>query len=213
MKQLYLFDFDGVLVDSISVYEKTVMLCLTKIGQPIIRNREEFLDLFDENFYEAIEKRGVDLEAFAKASVSILAEVNFDEIKPILPVFPVLAAMKTNHILIVISSNGSAAIRTALSRYHFNGCFQEIYGSDFKYSKKEKIDYAVLKYGIPRDRTFYIGDTAGDIVEAKMAGVRSVAVTWGWHDRDRLAKANPDFIVDTPDGLLRIGDESRLQSL
>jgi phosphoglycolate phosphatase len=209
MKNLYLFDFDGVLVDSISVYEKTVTLCLEKIGQPIIRSREEFLDLFDENFYEAIEKRGVDLGAFAKASVGILAEVNYDEIKPILPVFPALAAMKADHILIVISSNGSAAIRMALARYHFNGCFQAIYGSDFKYSKKEKIDYAVDKYGIPRNRTFYIGDTVGDIVEAKMAGVLSVAVTWGWHDRDRLAKANPDFIVDAPEELLRIGSESR----
>jgi phosphoglycolate phosphatase len=63
----------------------------------------------------------------------------------------------------------------------------------------------VAKYGIPPERTFYIGDTTGDIVEAWAAGVRTVTVTWGWHSRERLVAARPDFLVDTPEGLLRVG--------
>ncbi|HEX7504171.1 MAG TPA: hypothetical protein VF336_02790, partial [Syntrophales bacterium] len=61
MKKLFLFDFDGVLVDSLSLYEKSVNICLERIGKPLIASREEFLDLFEENFYSAIATRGVDV--------------------------------------------------------------------------------------------------------------------------------------------------------
>jgi phosphoglycolate phosphatase len=52
--------------------------------------------------------------------------------------------------------------------------------------------------------SFYIGDTVGDIKEARAAGVWTVAVTWGWHSRERLLAARPDFLVDTPEELLQI---------
>jgi phosphoglycolate phosphatase len=42
-----------------------------------------------------------------------------------------------------------------------------------------------------------IGDSASDIRYAKRAGVQSIAATWGWQQRDRLVKENPDFIVDS----------------
>jgi phosphoglycolate phosphatase-like HAD superfamily hydrolase len=29
-----------------------------------------------------------------------------------------------------------------------------------------------------------------------------VAAAWGWHGRDKLATANPDFLIDIPDDLL-----------
>jgi phosphoglycolate phosphatase len=103
---------------------------------------------------------------------------------------------------VVISSNASKMIRRLLIGYGFESCFEEILGADFSVSKKEKIDHALAKYGIPAQRTFYIGDTAGDMREARAAGVRPVAVTWGWHSRERLLAANPEFLVDTPEALL-----------
>ncbi len=88
--KLFLFDFDGVLVDSLDVYEKTVTDCLKKINQPLTRGREEFLELFEGNFYESLVKKGVDLNEFMKASVDILAQVNFKDMKPIDAVVPVV---------------------------------------------------------------------------------------------------------------------------
>ena len=72
--KLLLFDFDGVLVDSIDVYEKTVTDCLQQIGQPLTRGREEFLELFEGNFYESLVQKGVDMDKFTTASVDILCK-------------------------------------------------------------------------------------------------------------------------------------------
>jgi phosphoglycolate phosphatase len=202
--KLFLFDFDGVLVDSLDVYEKTVTDCLKKINQPLTRGREEYLELFEDNFYESLVKKGVDLDAFMKASVDIIAQANFKDIKPLDAVVPVVRELHKNHCLIVVSSNDSASIKKALELFHYDGYFRETLGSDFMFSKKEKILYAIKKYQVTPQDIYYIGDTIGDIKEGKQAGVKTVGVTWGWHNREKMALAKPDYLFDTPQELLQL---------
>jgi phosphoglycolate phosphatase len=203
-RKLFLFDFDGVLADSLDLYAEAVARCLERIGTPIVKNREDYLALFEGNFYESMAARGVDLAAFAQAAMEIMPGIDYDAMRPFDGLIPVLDALQKDHLLAVISSNGSRTIRRMLERFGFDPYFEEVLGSDFLFSKKEKIDHALAKYGIPPERAFYIGDTTGDIVEARAAGIRTVAVTWGWHDRERLAASRPDFLVETPEGLLKI---------
>jgi phosphoglycolate phosphatase len=181
MQKLILFDFDGVLVDSLDVYERRVKLCLEKIGNPIIQSREDFLELFDDNFYEGIVKKGIDLAAFMNASTAMPTKDDYDQMFPFTALLPILTELKKDNILIVISSNVSRVIQIILSKYGFDGCFKEILGADFGYSKEEKILHAMNHYQMEKDRTYYVGDTIGDIKEARLAGVKTVAVTWGWH--------------------------------
>ena len=204
-RKLFLFDFDGVLADSLDLYAEAVARCLERIGTPIVKTREDYLMLFDGNFYESMAARGVDLTAFSKAAKEIMPGIDYDAMLPFEGLIPVLESLKRDHRLVVISSNGSKTIHHMLERFGFDPYFEEILGSDFLTSKKEKIAHALAKYGIPAGRAYYIGDTTGDIVEARAAGVRTVAVTWGWHSRERLVAARPDFLVDTPEGLLRVG--------
>lgn len=202
--KLFLFDFDGVIADSLETYEWTVRECLDRIGQPIVKTRADFLELFEGNFYEEIVRRGVDLEAFLKASPGVLAEVDFASMRLFPFLLPVLEKMCEGNALLIISSSGSRSIRKTLESNRFNGCFRAILGSDFMLSKVSKIAHAMESYEIGADRTYYIGDTAGDIREAKQAGVKAVAVTWGWHSRKTLEAAGPDFIVQEPEDLLKI---------
>ena len=202
--KLLLFDFDGVLVDSLDVYEKTVTLCLAKINQPLQRGRQEFLELFDGNFYESLAQKGVNLGKFMAASVEIISKINYAEMKPFDSMRPVLQELKKKHCLIVISSNDTPTIREALRLYDFNGIFQEILGSDFMLSKKEKILYAIKKYQVMIEDIYYIGDTIGDIKEGRQAGVKTIGVTWGWHDKIKMASSNPDYLFDDPQELLQL---------
>ena len=207
-RNLFLFDFDGVLADSLDLYAEAVARCLLRIGTPIVKNREDYLTLFDGNFYESMAAKGVDLVAFAGAAKEILPGIDYDAMKPFDGLTPVLEALQKDHLLAVISSNGFRTISRMLERFGFDRFFEGILGSDFLFSKKDKIVHALSKYGFDRKRTFYIGDTTGDIVEARAAGVRTVAVTWGWHGRERLVAVHPDFLVDKPEELLQLGSAS-----
>lgn len=204
MEKLFLFDFDGVLVDSLSLYEKSVNICLERIGKPLIASREEFLDLFEDNFFSAIAKRGVDVGEFMAASKAVTPALNYGVVRPVTELIPVLAELKKRHGLIIISSNSSFAIRLMLAKFGFDPYFDDVLGADFNFSKIEKILYAMGYYGTNGGHTFYVCDTAGDIREAREAGVKAVAVTWGWHPRERLERARPDAIIETPEDLLAL---------
>ena len=202
--KLLLFDFDGVLVDSIDVYEKTVTDCLKQIGQPLTRGREEFLELFEGNFYESLKQRGVNMDKFVAASVDILSKVNYTDMKPFDAIRPVLRELAKNHPMILISSNDTPTIAETLRLYDFEGIFQEILGSDFMLSKKDKILYAAKKYNATISDIYYIGDTTGDMKEGRQAGITTVGVTWGWHSKELMATSQPDYLFDKPEDLLKL---------
>jgi phosphoglycolate phosphatase len=202
--KLLLFDFDGVLVDSIDVYEKTVTDCLKQIGQPLTRGREEFLELFEGNFYESLKQQGVNMDKFVAASVDILSKVNYTDMKPFDAIRPVLRELAKNHPMIVISSNDTPTIAETLRLYDFEGIFQEILGSDFMLSKKDKILYAAKKYNATISDIYYIGDTTGDMKEGRQAGITTVGVTWGWHSKELMATSQPDYLFDKPEDLLKL---------
>ena len=204
MKKLFLFDFDGVIADSLSFYEEFVNTCLEKTGMPVILTHEEYLDLFDGNFYESLSTRGVDITAFNDAAIAATPEIDYERIPPFLDLLPVIYTLGAHNTLLVISSNTSSTIRSSLTRYGFDGIFDDILGADFMLSKIDKIHHAVEKWDMHKDRAYYVGDTVGDIKEGRAAGIRTVATTWGWHPRERLEGARPDYIVDSPEALLTI---------
>jgi phosphoglycolate phosphatase len=199
---LFIFDFDGVIVDSLGLYEKSVHLCLEAVGQPPIRDREEFLSLFDDNFYEAIARRGVDVREFTKVSAAVVPTLSYDGVTVFPGLVPVLQKLRAGKRFVIVSSNSSRAIRLILERNGLEHCFDDILGYEFMFSKREKIVHTLREFGTDGDQSYYIGDTKGDIKEARSAGVRTIGVTWGWHPRERLEEARPDFLIDAPEELL-----------
>jgi phosphoglycolate phosphatase len=204
LKKLLIFDFDGVVVDSLDVYEGTVRSCLEKIGQPLIKTRADFLALYEDNFYASLVKRGVNLDAFMAAAVDILARVNYGEMKPYPDLIPVLAKLQAGNILVIVSSSDSDDIHLILHLQKLQDYFRDVFGSDVHFSKQEKILQALTKYAVDKRDACYIGDTTGDIKEAQAAGIKTIAVTWGWHTREMLAAAGPDYLIDRPEELLTL---------
>lgn len=60
----------------------------------------------------------------------------------------------------------------------------------------------ILKdFNVSKEDAIYIGDSEVDVQTAQNAGVRSIAVTWGFRDREFLEEQKPDYIVDSMDEL------------
>ncbi|MGZ3607011.1 MAG: HAD family hydrolase, partial [Syntrophales bacterium] len=135
---------------------------------------------------------------------SIPTEDDRDQMAPFAPLLPVLMELKKDNILAVVSSNISRVINDILSKHGFNGCFSDVLGADSGFSKIDKIHHAMDSFQVGKDKTYYIGDTTGDIKEAHLAGVRTVAVTWGWHSKEKLETVRPDYLIETVKDLLTI---------
>lgn len=66
------------------------------------------------------------------------------------------------------------------------------------------IDLIVEQCGATKEKTFMIGDSGVDIKTAKDAGVHSIGVTWGFRPREELTENGAEYIVDTPEDILKI---------
>jgi phosphoglycolate phosphatase len=53
----------------------------------------------------------------------------------------------------------------------------------------------------------YTGDTVQDVKAAKSHGLKTIAVTWGFHTKPRLEQARPDYLVTNVKQLTRILDQ------
>ena len=85
-----------------------------------------------------------------------------------------------------------------LEHFGIAGLFHGVHGPELgarRYTKESLIRGVCVSAPFPADRTTMIGDRAEDVRGAKANGVGSVAVTWGYGDRDELEAAQPERLV------------------
>jgi phosphoglycolate phosphatase len=62
---------------------------------------------------------------------------------------------------------------------------------------------------IEKARVFFVGDNVSDVITAKNAGVKSIAVLSGNSTKEELQNANPDFIIPTLEKIFSIPELSQ----
>ena len=77
--------------------------------------------------------------------------------------------------------------------------------------KSRTIKRFLRKSGIPNENFVYVGDEVRDIEACRDAGVKIIAVTWGWDPHDAIKNNSPDFIANEPQDI-EVGVESLFQS-
>lgn len=204
---ILLFDYDGVIVDSLEIFMERVIATCRRYGSHNINSQEDFLNLFNGNFYEKLVASGIPAEEIPRMIADL--QIGLEEQKSIKlfdGIKEMLGKLSKNNRLIIITSNLTRVIEESLGLKNIT-CFEEILGADKETSKVKKIEMMKSKY--PGCPVYYIGDTRGDILEGKKAGIKTIAVTWGWHSRNQLREEQPDLMVDSPQALANLFGKPR----
>jgi len=203
-KKLLLFDFDGVIANSMKLVYIFYNELHKKYGLTYAKTEEDVSKMFYKNIYDGLIENGLQKER-VHDFLNDMKKLTFKNENLYKPFNGIKKTLRTlcdkGYDLIVISSNHTDIIKRFLDKYSFDNIFDEIYGAEEKTSKVEKIDFVRKKLKFKKHDTFYIGDTVGDIKEGRKAGVHTVATSWGYHSEDVLKLSNPELLFNKPEEL------------
>jgi phosphoglycolate phosphatase len=100
---------------------------------------------------------------------------------------------KRGDFLGVITSDFPITIYPEIKSYGLEDIFNEIL-MDI-YDKAGALNDLIKKRNLDPKDTFFIGDSTQEIKAGKGAGIKTVAVTWGFDKEKKLKTENPDFLA------------------
>lgn len=199
--KLIIFDLDGTLVNSSIDITNALNYAVEPYGLEKL-TVERTISLVGEGVTRLIEKllgerwpdlRGVVLERFLEHYSEHLTDFT-------VPYPGVPETLKTlgNYRMAVISNKRADLSRRLLENLGLAGFFEIIWGSDSVPEKKPSpvpVLEMLKKVSCGPDEAVIVGDSNFDIEAGKAAGVRTVAVSYGYRDVKLLQDA--DFIIDS----------------
>ena len=114
--------------------------------------------------------------------------------------------LEKKYKIAIVSNKFDTAVKE-LNKIYFEKYIKVAIGESEKVSKKPAPDTvfkALEELGSVTDKSVYVGDSEVDVKTAKNAGVICVGVTWGFRNRKVLEQNGADYIIDTPQELLKI---------
>ncbi len=194
-KKFIFFDFDGVIIDSFTV---SFELYKSLYGSENF-SEKIFRQLFKDNIYKSISQNNIKFneKKFFRLYTSRILRL---EAVPGIP--DVLKKLSKQYELLVISSTFSNPIKKWLKKERLISCFSVILGADAGKNKTEKLKLFLQNQKIKPDNCLFITDTLGDLLEANKIKIKSLAVLWGFHNKQTLQKGKPFGYLKKPNELL-----------
>jgi phosphoglycolate phosphatase len=196
-----LFDFDGTLVDSRAVAFDILNEVAIRHGYPPIRHSEMAV-LSRLPLKERLRQYGVPVYKVPKLALELRRR--YGERLAHVPVYrgmvPVIRELNRKYRMSILSSNEPESIRHVLRTAGLE-LFDPIDASFNLFGKSAKIKSFLRKTGCARQELLYIGDELRDVEASREAGVRCVAVSWGFDSRELLKQGGPNFLIDRPEEL------------
>ena len=200
--ELTIFDYDGVLVDSMEGVISAGQDYCRSIGHRCMLNKEMVATLNPMTYDQLARSIGLSSDQIEPFSEFVFKRLQQTDAS--MPFFPGVKSMLrrlTFTNIAIISGNSREVIAAKLAATALDERVTHIFGAYEPGNKADKIRQVCAYVDADPAHTCMIGDSVSDIQYAKKAGVQSIAVTWGWQSRDVLANEKPDHIVKSVDEL------------
>lgn len=186
MIKLIMFDFDGVIDNN---YNLNFELCSKKFLNITI---EEHKKQYDGNVH--LERKKLKDRDTGFNFLKCLSDSRKDR-KIEKETKSTLVNLAKSFKLGVISSCHEYGIKDYLKNNEIDNLFSFIYGLETHKLKTFKFKKILEELNLKKDECIFITDTLGDILEANEVGIQTIAVNFGYHERERLQKGNPIKII------------------
>ncbi len=186
MVKVLIFDFDGVIEDNYELHFELSQKQITGL------TREEHKKLFDGNLHverEKLQERNTGFDLRTHFNAKKLEAVIDPEIKT------ALTQLSKQYLLGIVSSAQEYGIHGYLEKNQVEHCFTFVYGVESGKLKSEKFEKVLSAYSVTPEECLFVTDTLGDILEANEAGIRTIAIDSGFHERERLEKGKPLHVI------------------
>lgn len=206
------FDLDGTLLDTLDDLSNSVNFALRQHNMPQRSQKEirSFLGngiayLMRQSVATGTSETEFDMafQSFRKHYV----EHCLDLTQPYKGIIPLLDQLKQRNVKMAIVSNKLHPAVQELNQRFFKEYITSAVGESATVRRKPNPDAviaALKELGSSKEEAVYVGDSEVDLATAKNVGVPCVCVTWGFRDKEVLAKLHPDFLIDQPEELLEI---------
>ncbi|MCX7047410.1 MAG: HAD hydrolase-like protein [Candidatus Sumerlaeota bacterium] len=202
---LAIFDFDGTLADSRAGIIAAMRHVIATMGLPEIEEEPDWI--IGPSIYDIYAKvlQTNDSEIISHGIRVFREHYAINGVHHTHP-FPgaremVEALSTAGKILAIATLKGEPFVLSILDRWGMRNHFARIAATPLdnpQASKEEMIEKILQDYpAIPRRRVLLIGDTASDVEAAHHCGVNSVAVLYGYGNKDALLGARPDYLCDS----------------
>jgi len=203
-----IFDFDGTIVDSINSVNKIMNQLSGELGfKKMAKN--EFEKLKEEKTGRAFEKMDIPFKriSFILKKVKVVLAKEIKNIKPVKGMKKVLLRLKRKgYKLGILTSSLSKNVKIFLDKNRLN-IFNFSYSGSNLFEKDKRMRKILNKEKLNPENVFYVGDETRDIEAAKKAGIKSIAVTWGFNKEKILRKQKPDYLIKKPEELIKLLDK------
>lgn len=194
------FDFDGTLVDSRFLAIELYNTIARRDGYELL-TKENLPGLRQASITERCAQLGVPLHRVPAMVLEVTRAyrggVDALELQPGLrELFATLQAQGRR--LMILSSNAEENIRAVLRRQAVEGAVDEVFTSSPIFGKARLLKRLMSRARLRPEQLVYVGDEHRDIVACREAGVRVIAVGWGFDAEERLREGGPDHLATTP---------------
>ena len=192
------FDFDGVLVDSLTHNLEITNSVCKRFGAKKAITSEDLQEINAMSFDAVARFMGVPEDNFDECLKIINKHLvdTYDKLLPFDGINDAIERLYNSSLkLIIVTHNTELAVSAFLKKYNLLRYFTMILGAETLGDKDKKLLYAMDELNISPNEIVMLGDSVGDITTAMKVDVIPIGVSWGFQKAERLSSVGAKIIL------------------